>query len=458
MIQHVVVLGAGESGRGVALLAQAEGHRVRVSDAGEVSPAARAELEAAGIPYEGGGHSVDDLDAVTVVVKSPGIPWEAEFVALARARGLPVLGEMEFCARHARGRYRRGRRIGITGSNGKTTTTLLVGHLLREAGVAVAVCGNVGTSYARCLLTPDAYDVYVMELSSYQLEDIRDFSVDIGMVLNLSPDHLDRYGGRFDAYAAAKYRLKRTQRRSTFWLQAADPLSLRHAPEAPPGVREIRMPKVFEAGYAVTASRVYELAGTALAGPHNAANASFALTAAECAIATTYDGTEATRVQGVLATALRSFRNAPHRLELVGEAGGVAYVNDSKATNLDAVAKALASYERPIVWIVGGTDKGNDYGAIAPLVEARVKAVVALGADNAKLERVYGGFPGGFRSVASMKDAIFSAQAFADAGDVVLLSPACASFDLFRDYRDRGEQFRAGVEALPDFAPAPTRE
>ena len=455
MIQHVVVLGAGESGRGVALLAQAEGHRVRVSDAGEVSEAARAELDAAGIAYEGGGHSVDDIDEVTVVVKSPGIPWEAEFVAFAKTRGIPVIGEMEFCARFAYGRYRRGRRIGITGSNGKTTTTLLTGHLLREAEVPVAVCGNVGTSYARCLLTPEAYDVYVIELSSYQLDDLRDFSVDIGTVLNLSPDHLDRYGGDFDAYAAAKYNLKRSLRRDSFWLQAADPLSLKHAPAAPAGVREIRMPRVFEPGYAVTTSHVYEIGGSVLAGPHNAANASFALTAAECAIATTYAGSDAGHVQHVLAKALRTFRNAPHRLELVGSAGGVDYVNDSKATNLDAVEKALASYERPIVWIVGGTDKGNDYSAIATLVEARVKAVVALGADNAKLERTYGDFPGGFRSVASMKDAISSARDLAAAGDVVLLSPACASFDLFRNYLDRGERFRAGVEALPGFTPAP---
>ena len=454
MIQHVIVLGAGESGRGVALLAQAEGHRVRVSEMGRLSEAARAELDGAGIPYEESGHSVDDIGEATVIVKSPGIPWEAEFVAFAKTRGVPVIGEMEFCARYAYARYRQGRRIGITGSNGKTTTTLLTGHLLAASGVPVAVCGNVGKSYARCLLTPEDYDVYVIELSSYQLEDIRDFSVDIGTVLNLSPDHLDRYGGRFDAYAAAKYNLKRTLRRGGFWLQAADAVSLRHAPEAPPGVREIRMPKVFESGYAVTTSQVYPLAGTALSGPHNAANASFALSAAECAVATTYEGTDPARVQAVLAQALLTFRNAPHRLELIGTVGGVRFVNDSKATNLDAVEQALRSYDEPIVWIVGGTDKGNDYATIGPLVAERVKAVVALGADNTKLVRTYGTHAGGFRSVASMESAIFSARELAEAGDVVLLSPACASFDLFRDYVDRGERFRAGVEALPGFAAA----
>ena len=448
MVQHVVVLGGGESGRGVALLALAMGHSVRVSDFGAISAEGKTELDAVGIPYEEGGHSEEDIDDVTAVVKSPGIPWTAPFVAFAKTRGVDVIGEMEFCARFAMSRYKQGVRIGITGSNGKTTTTLLTGHLLHVAGARVAVCGNVGRSYARCLLTPERYDVYVIELSSYQLEDIRDFYVDIGMVLNLSPDHLDRYGGSFDAYASAKYNLKRTQPRRTHWFQAGDALSRKHAPPAQPGVREILMPKEYRAGFAVTTTQVYALAGTQLSGPHNAANASFALSAAECALATAFKDTDPRAVQEVLAKALPSFRNAPHRLEEVATVDDVRYVNDSKATNLDAVEQALRSYDAPVVWICGGTDKGNDYGTVAGLVRERVRAVVAMGVDNGKLEAAFGRHKGGFRSVASMKDAISSARELARPGDVVLLSPACASFDLFRNYEDRGEQFRAGVLAL----------
>ena len=448
MVQHVVVLGGGESGRGVALLALAMGHSVRVSDFGSISDEGRDELDAAGILYEEGGHSEDDIESVTAVVKSPGIPWEVPYVAFAKTHDVPVMGEMEFCARFATARYKTGVRIGITGSNGKTTTTLLTGHLLRAAGARVAVCGNVGRSYARCLLEHEAYDLYVIELSSYQLERIRDFYVDIGMVLNLSPDHLDRYNDSFSDYAAAKYNLKRTQPRGTFWFQAGDALSRKHAPPAQPGVREVLMPAEYAAGSAVTTTQVYDLADTPLSGPHNAANASFALSAAECALATAYRKTSPKRVQEVLAKALRTFENAPHRLERVAEIDGVTYVNDSKATNLDAVDKALRSFEAPIVWIAGGTDKGNDYAAIAALVRERVRAIVAMGVDNAKLEAAFGRHPGGFASVASMKEAIFNARAFAQPGDVVLLSPACASFDLFRDYVDRGDRFRASVRDL----------
>lgn len=472
MQPHVIVLGGGESGRGVALLAQALGMSVRVSDFGELSGGGKAELAAAGVPYEEGGHSVDDIAHASLVVKSPGIPWEAPFVAFAKTRRIAVVGEMEFCARFAAERFAGAPRIGITGSNGKTTTTLLTGHLLAAAGLRVGVGGNVGTSYARLLLTPDAFDVYVLELSSYQLDEIRDFGVDIGMVLNLSPDHLDRYGDSFDAYAAAKYNLKRTQRPGGVWLQAADPLTLKHAPPAPDGVRELRMPRVFEAGHAITPTTVYPLTGPSLAGPHNAANASFALTAAEFALsrlggtgARSADGGKSVdpeilassslpiQVPQVLAAALPAFRNAPHRLEPVGEVDGVTYINDSKATNLDAVDKALRSFEAPIVWICGGTDKGNDYGEIASLVAERVRAVVALGVDNGKLAAAFGDHAGGFRSVTSLKDAISSGRELAYPGDVVLLSPACASFDLFRDYIDRGDQFRAAVAALPDFEP-----
>ncbi len=438
-MRKVLVLGGGESGRGVARLAQTLGDEAFVSDAGQLSEPARRELDAWGIAYEQGGHGAEVLDGVEVVVKSPGIPWTAAVVASAKTLGVPVVGEMEFCAPHVRGKV-----IGITGSNGKTTTTLLLGHLLREAGLDVGVGGNVGKSFARMIAEDGERGRawYVLELSSFQLDDIERFRADIGMVLNLSPDHLDRYGGSFDAYAAAKYRLKQTQLPGDIWLQATDPLSLKHAPGAQRGVTVIELPPAFDSGLARTESRTYDLADTVLSGPHNAANASFALTAAELAGAH----------QQVLAKALQSFRNAPHRLEPVGSVDGVRYVNDSKATNQDSVDKALRSFGQPIVWIVGGEDKGNDYGALAELVAEKVRAVVAMGVDNTKLRQAFGQHPGGYVETDSMAAALSAAAAMARAGDVVLLSPACASFDLFANYIDRGDQFRAGVRALPNFS------
>ncbi len=434
---HILILGGGESGRGVALLAQARGHLPFVSDAGSLPQNGKRELERAGIPFEEGGHAENVLEGIDVVVKSPGIPWTAAAVASAKARGLPVQGEMEWCAPYARGKI-----IGITGSNGKTTTTLLTGHLLREAGVSVAVGGNVGTSYARLLLEGGA-DWYVLELSSFQLEDIDRFHVDIGMVLNISPDHLDRYEDSITGYAGAKFRLKRTLRPGATWLQANDEMSLAHTPQLPPGAEQVEMPATFTGGTARTPRGEYALADTVLQGPHNAANASFALTAAELV------GCGRT----VLAKALRSFVNAPHRLETVGYANGVRFVNDSKATNLDAVAKALQSFAESIVWIVGGQDKGNVYADLDPLVRGgRVRAIVALGVDNAKILSAFAEFGERLHDTHALEDALQSSIMEARPGDVLLLSPACASFDLFRDYIDRGDRFRDAVRALPGFS------
>ncbi len=431
----VLVVGGGESGRGVALLAQARGYEVFVTDAGSLSQNARRELEDAKIPYEHGGHRAEVLAGVDVVVKSPGIPWHAALIASAKTRHIPVQGEMEFCAPFAEGKL-----IGITGSNGKTTTTLLTGHLLQAAGINAAVGGNVGTSYARLRLE-GGYDWYVLELSSFQLEDIEAFHVDIGMLLNLSPDHLDRYVDGMAGYAAAKFRLKDTLRPGGYWLESTDVLSSRYSTALPPGVKKILFDFSMRTGEARTPTNNYDLSETALAGPHNAANASFALTAAELAGAS----------PDVLAKALKTFRNAPHRLETIGYAGGVQYVNDSKATNLDAVVQALSSFTRGIIWIVGGQDKGNDYAEVARLMN-RVRHVVAMGLDNSKIIDYFGEqLNMTVSNTHSMKDALITATSAAKSGDVVLLSPACASFDLFDNYIDRGEQFRMGVRALPDF-------
>ena len=442
---RVVVLGGGESGRGVALLAAARGHEAFVSDAGALPQNAETELHAAGIAYEQGGHHPDLLDGADVVVKSPGIPWGAAVVSSAKTRGIPVVGEMEFCGRFVGRPPGGGRLVGITGSNGKTTTTLLTAHLLQACGWDAPAGGNVGVSYARLLLERPRADAYVLELSSFQLEDIAEFYVDVGTVLNLSPDHLDRYADGMEGYAAAKYNLKRSLRPGATWVQATDPITLGYAPPAARGIHELKLRATFAGGEAVTPARSYDLAASPLSGPHNAANASAALTICEalgCA-------------PEVLASALATFRNAPHRLEPIGtDARGVRYVNDSKATNLDAAAKALASFDRPIVWIAGGVDKGNDYGELLPLVRERCRAVVAMGTDNVKLAAAFGDIGVPFHDCASLADTLQKSVMEARPGDVVLLAPACASFDLFDDYVDRGERFRRAVEALPGFAAA----
>ena len=454
---NVLVLGGGESGRGVALLAQAEGYQVRVSDAGVLSASAKSELEAANIPFEEGGHTRADIEQLDLIVKSPGIPWKADFVAFAKTHGVEVLGEMEFCARFAERRHQEVRRIGITGSNGKTTTTLLTTHLLQAVGLRAVAGGNVGTSYARLLLTPDDYDWIVLELSSFQLEDIKEFRVDIGMMLNLSPDHLDRYGGNFEAYAAAKYKLKDTLRPADgrrgalgYWLQASDEVSLAHDTGWMGDFSLLNMPASFKSGVAQTPWGEVSLTQTQLLGPHNAANATFALFAATLAIGLSEGQAAEKAARPILEEALTTFANAPHRLEHVGFVHGVQFVNDSKATNLDAVDKALASFTQPIVWIVGGEDKGNDYALLAGHLH-RLRAIVAMGVDNSKIIRAFADTDIPVFDTHSLNIAIVNATEAAKSGDVVLLSPACASFDLFRNYIDRGDQFREAVQALPGF-------
>jgi len=428
----------------VALLAQDLGFEVLVSDAGQLAASAKTELDDAGISYEQGGHSIDEIRHVDVVVKSPGIPWDADFVAFAKTSQVQVVGEMEFCARYAPSRMAQHKRIGITGSNGKTTTTLLTTHLLNTAGLSALEAGNVGTSYARCLLSPSKYEWIVLELSSFQLEDIEQFHCEIGMLLNLSPDHLDRYGGIFETYAQAKYKLLTSAQEGAVWLQPSDPVSLGLKPRVPEGVTVVEMPANFDAGIAkdIVGGERFELTNTPLGGPHNAANASFALTAVKLA------GGES----GVLAEALKSFVNAPHRLESIGYARGVHYVNDSKATNLDATEKALRSYQNPIILIAGGTDKGNDWNSLNEvLAEVDLRAVVAMGIDNEKILAYFKSRATTVRDTHNLADALITARRLAKSGDVVLLSPACASFDLFHSYIDRGDQFRGAVHALPDF-------
>ncbi len=441
----LVVLGAAESGVGAARLAQAKGLRVFVSDNGPISPHFRQQLQALGIPFEEGGHNENIILAAHEVVKSPGIPDKVPLIKALVAQGTPVISEIEFALR-----YTNAKIIGITGSNGKTTTTLLTYHLLKEAGYRVGLAGNVGHSLAAQVIT-DEQDWYVLELSSFQLDGMTQSRIDIGILLNITPDHLDRYQYQFDLYAASKFRLLQNMR-------STDVLIV--CPEASPAVADrlahTNTPaKVLQVGlgtnpkwhgyYAEAALHlpdqdlVIPQGLLPLKGQHNYLNMLSAISAA----------IEAGLSNEQILAALPTFRNAPHRLEEVGVLYGATWVNDSKATNVDSVYYALSSFAQPIVLILGGVDKGNDYNQIADLVQHKVKALVYMGIDNAPLHTFFDQDDrfAAIRKTAthSLQAALETANGHATNGDVVLLSPACASFDLFRNYEDRGDQFRAWV-------------
>lgn len=436
--QKVVVLGAGESGVGAALLARKEGYEVWVSDGGKIKPAFAQELEAYMIPYESGQHSKDQFFDTQWVIKSPGIPPEAPILAFAREQGIPVVGEIEFASWHSSASV-----IAITGSNGKTTTSSLVYHLLHAAGVEVALAGNVGKSFARQLVEGDKA-WFVLEVSSFQLEDILHFRPQVSALLNITPDHLDRYDYRMDRYAAAKWRITENQTpEDVIICWGADP-HIRRLMDAP-GTRARCLrygldpaPEFVawaEGARLRTPGGTYDFAATQLLGPHNQLNTLAALLAAEAA------GIGA----AALKEALPGFAPIPHRLEPVGTVGGVRYINDSKATNVDAVRYALESMTDPTVWMVGGVDKGNDYRDLQALVADKVRAIVVLGAGEAKIRQSFPGLP--LQVADAMETALRMAKEMAHPGDTVLLSPACASFDLFNNYEDRGNQFRQGVQA-----------
>lgn len=434
MEPRLTILGGGESGVGAALLGQQQGYAVWVSDAGMIHRVHRQSLDSAGIPYEEGGHTDVRVTSADLVVKSPGIPDEAPVVVTAKEAGVPVISEIEFGRR-----YYSGRIIGITGSNGKTTTTMLTGHLLRAAGIDALVGGNVGKSFSRIVAEGRQPEWLVLELSSFQLDNIQEFRPDIAMLLNITADHLDRYGYDIERYAAAKFRITINQL-ETDWLlyHENSEVVTRNLARYPGHARklQLRMPdKVAEVELSTGWS--FSLAQTTLSGRHNALNALFALEAARLAGANN---------PLALQQGLKSFLAPVHRLESVAEApGGIEFINDSKATNVDAVKYALDAMERPVIWIAGGTDKGNDYSELVLLVQEKVKILIALGVDNQALIE---SFHVPVVEVASAKEAVRVAYANASAGDVVLLSPACASFDRFANYEDRGNQFKEAVRDL----------
>lgn len=452
-MSDVVVLGGGESGVGAALLARHLGLSVLVSDAGSIKDSFRRELDEMGIPYEFGGHSEVWRSGKPLVVKSPGIPNDVGIVPDLRKAGLTVIGEVEFGYRHLGKR----RIIGVTGSNGKSTTTSLIDHILRKCGIASVACGNLGTSFCRSLVEDSECDVFVVELSSFQLDDMVDFKPNIGVILNITPDHLDRYGGSMDAYTLSKMSISRNQPRGRGHVLVVngDDAGVSHGLElVSPRVDTVYYSSSRRKGMAsyVRKDRLYyidEYGGAhrvgvkriGLEGEHNLQNCCAAVVACM-----RFSGRVSWK--GVR-KGLRTFRGLPHRMEYVGSVQGRRFINDSKATNVDSAKWALESInEGKIVWIAGGTDKGNDYSLLEDVVRNRVRSLVCLGVDNRKLLESFSPLVERVIETRDMRTAVESACEAAEIGDTVLLSPACASFDLFKNFEDRGDQFRAAVQEL----------
>ena len=447
-MKNIVVLGGGISGYGSAVLAKKKGHKVFLSDAGRVAERYATILNEWGVEWEQGGHTMERILAADLVIKSPGIPEKAEVVKALRAQGTPIISEMEFAAKY----MGKARTICITGSNGKTTTTSLIYKIMRDAGVNVALGGNIGESFAYQVATAE-YDWYVLELSSFQLDGMYDFRADVGVLMNITPDHLDRYDYCFQNYVDSKMRITQNQHSRSYFVYSADDEVIAAELEKRTDMRMRQLPFAAKAAVASGAgdgflvdgeftARVGEKAVTIdtakmkIKGLHNAYNAMAA------ALATLAAGVEAEQVE----RSIYEFSPVEHRLEPAGAKDGVEWINDSKATNVDSVWYALESMTRPVVWIAGGTDKGNDYNPLKAFAREKVKALVCMGVDNEKLVREFTDVVPKVISTNTLDDAMRAAKAEATEGDVVLLSPACASFDLFKNYEQRGELFKLWVK------------
>lgn len=440
MERETIILGAGESGVGAALLAQSLGRRVFVSDAGQPADRFLRELLEAGIEYEAGGHNQARILQAAIVIKSPGIPDKIALIQALKAKGVEVISEIEYAYRALPSTCQV---VAITGSNGKTTTTSLTYHLLEKGGVDVAVGGNIGSSFARMLAGKQPLPAcIVLELSSFQLDGINSFRANIAALLNITPDHLDRYDYRMELYAASKFRIGAFQQPTDkFLYYQEDPFTVQYMPSHSIAGQQIGIQRQQIATDKLTLSsngQSFSLASGRLRGQHNARNALFAIRIAQ------EMGLSAELIQA----ALDSFQPVAHRMEEVLAWEGVRYINDSKATNVDAVFYALDAMQTPIVWVAGGTDKGNDYSPLLDLAATKVHTLVCLGLDNEKLKTAFSAIVPTVVEARSMPEALAKARHFARPADTVLLSPACASFDLFKNYIDRGEQFRKGVEAL----------
>ena len=446
MSTKIVILGAGESGVGAALLAKQKGYNVFVSDASAIKSNFQAELEANDIPFESGRHDMERILEADEVMKSPGIPEKNELVKQIRAKGIPVISEIEFGFR-----YKGDSKIvAITGSNGKTTTTSLLYHICKTADQDVAIVGNIGFSFARQIAV-DPKKLYVIEVSSFQLDDIKTFRPDIAILLNITEDHLDRYNYQFEYYIKSKFRIIENQTEKDCFIYCIDdevvvkhlellttntnllPFSMKQELKKGGYIKnEQMMLKIQEER--VTMS-IYDFA---LKGKHNAYNTMAA------SIAASTLGIRKEKIR----EAVSNFHNLEHRMEFVATVKGVDFINDSKATNVNSTWYALESMQKPTILILGGVDKGNDYALVADLVKEKVKAIVCMGTDNSKLIEFFKGKVEQIIEVDSAKKAVNASFKLAEKGDVVLLSPACASFDLFKNYEDRGQQFKESVKEL----------
>lgn len=446
----IVVLGAGESGVGAALLCQAKGISVFVSDSGKIASKYKSELEFNNIPYEEDRHTQEIILSCEEVVKSPGIPDKAPIIKLLRSKGIPVISEIELATR-----YIDACIIGITGSNGKTTTTMWLHHILSLADMKPVLAGNVGFSLARCVADPNAdkIEFYVVELSSFQLDGMFSSHINIGLLMNITPDHLDRYNYSFEEYARSKMRILQNQTFSDSFIYWGEDefISKYVVAHQPMSMQTLAFHTYPQAGAAADRTddnmmrvcvdgRTFEfpISSLALQGPHNLQNA-MAVTIAAIKLGVSDE---------VLRKGLKNFVNVPHRLERIAVIDNVAYINDSKATNISSTYYALRTMTTPYVIILGGIDKGGDYKYISPMLASNARGLVFMGKDNSKLHNAYDDLGLPIVDVSSMPEAIEAARHLAQPGDTILLSPACSSFDLFIDYKHRGDLFREEVLRL----------
>lgn len=442
--KYLVILGAGESGVGTAVLALQKGWKVFVSDFGQIKPEFQAELDALGVQWEQGKHSAELLLSADLVVKSPGIPHKAALVQQFIAQGTKIISEIEFA-----GYYNTARTICITGSNGKTTTTMLTYHILQKAGFSVGLAGNIGKSFAK-QVAQENFDWYVLELSSFQLDDMYEFRADIAILMNITPDHLDRYEYEMKNYVDSKFRVLQNQTKADWFIYNADDETIAAAMQekeisAKLVPFSIRTPQE-NGGYAdkeqitinIKDPFTMSIHDLALKGKHNTQN-----TLASGLAARILDIRK-----DVVRESFSDFVNVEHRLEFVAKVHGIEFINDSKATNVNSTWFALESMDRPTVWIVGGVDKGNDYAELLGLVQEKVKAIICLGTENQKIIDTFSGVVETIVEAGSAMEAVAFGYRLASKDETVLLSPACASFDLFENYEDRGNQFKNAVRSL----------
>jgi UDP-N-acetylmuramoylalanine--D-glutamate ligase len=445
MKEKLIVLGAGESGIGAAILGKQKGYEVFLSDANEIPVSLQNILNAKGILWESGQHSLSSMEGASIVVKSPGVPGNIPLLNGLRAKGTRIISEIEFAAQSTSATL-----IGITGTNGKTTTTMMTYEILKNAGLNVGLAGNIGSSFAKQVAEED-YEFYVLEISSFQLDDIDQFAPHIALITNITPDHLDRYDFSFETYIQAKLKITKNQSSKNFFLFNADDeilvsalkdyktsaqkVSFGSSPIENTGSYLKDTQFILKKQNQTTMIQSVEFP---FSGRHNLLNAMAAATIGDLLSIN----------KESIRESLTHFKGAPHRMEKVLTIQRVQYINDSKATNINATYFALESVQTPLIWIVGGVDKGNDYETLLPLIRKKAKAIICLGLDNSNLRDAFEGTSEVFIETEFMTEAVKIAHKLAEPKDTVLLSPACASFDLFKNYEDRGDQFKAAVRNL----------